>query len=46
MDIAEASYHEQATIYIAAACHDVDHPGTNNLFQINSLAPLALLYND
>ena len=36
MDIAEVTNHELATAYIAAACHDVDHPGTNNLFQMFS----------
>lgn len=31
---------------IAAAIHDVDHPGFNNAFLVNSRNPLALLYND
>ena len=31
---------------IAAAIHDVDHPGVNNSFLINSSSPLALRYND
>ncbi|KAJ3339191.1 High affinity cAMP-specific and IBMX-insensitive 3',5'-cyclic phosphodiesterase 8A [Kappamyces sp. JEL0680] len=31
---------------IAAAIHDVDHPGFNNGFMISSLSPLALRYND
>lgn len=30
----------------AAICHDLDHPGTNNAFQVNSRSDLALRYND
>ncbi|KNC49696.1 high-affinity cGMP-specific 3',5'-cyclic phosphodiesterase 9A [Thecamonas trahens ATCC 50062] len=32
--------------FLAALCHDVDHPGLNNNFQINTVSPLALRYND
>ncbi|CAD8181295.1 unnamed protein product [Paramecium octaurelia] len=31
---------------LAGLCHDVGHPGTNNLFQVNAQTKLALLYND
>ncbi|CAE8626514.1 unnamed protein product [Polarella glacialis] len=31
---------------MAAAIHDVGHPGTNNMFQSKTLGPLALRYND
>ena len=31
---------------VAAAVHDVDHPGRNNQFVVNSGHELALLYND
>lgn len=31
---------------VAALCHDIDHPGLNNTFQVNSKSPLAILYND
>lgn len=31
---------------IAAACHDVNHPGYNNVFMINTRNTLALRYND
>lgn len=33
-------------LMIAAICHDLDHPGLNNNFQINDATHLALLYND
>jgi high affinity cGMP-specific 3',5'-cyclic phosphodiesterase 9 len=31
---------------IAALVHDIGHPGTNNLFEINTFSDLALKYND
>eukprot|EP00163_Fabomonas_tropica_P008284 TRINITY_DN178_c1_g1_i1.p1 TRINITY_DN178_c1_g1~~TRINITY_DN178_c1_g1_i1.p1 ORF type:complete len:758 (-),score=139.49 TRINITY_DN178_c1_g1_i1:352-2625(-) len=31
---------------LAAAIHDVDHPGRNNVFQLKTSSPLAILYND
>ncbi|KAJ3195451.1 High affinity cAMP-specific 3',5'-cyclic phosphodiesterase 7A [Irineochytrium annulatum] len=31
---------------VAATIHDLDHPGTNNAFMINSSSPLAIRYND
>jgi len=31
---------------MSAAAHDMDHPGTNNLFEIKCRSKLALLYND
>ncbi|KAJ3055057.1 High affinity cAMP-specific 3',5'-cyclic phosphodiesterase 7A [Rhizophlyctis rosea] len=31
---------------IAASIHDLEHPGVNNAFLINSQSPLALRYND
>ena len=30
----------------AALCHDIDHPGWNNDFEVNSSSDKALLYND
>lgn len=33
-------------ILLASLFHDIDHPGTNNAFQVNSSSPLAILYND
>eukprot|EP01116_Phalansterium_solitarium_P013432 TRINITY_DN30795_c0_g1_i1.p1 TRINITY_DN30795_c0_g1~~TRINITY_DN30795_c0_g1_i1.p1 ORF type:complete len:1211 (+),score=461.31 TRINITY_DN30795_c0_g1_i1:111-3743(+) len=34
------------SLMVAAICHDLDHPGTNNNFLINDSAPLAMIYND
>eukprot|EP00002_Diphylleia_rotans_P032588 TRINITY_DN6856_c0_g1_i3.p1 TRINITY_DN6856_c0_g1~~TRINITY_DN6856_c0_g1_i3.p1 ORF type:complete len:1755 (+),score=395.36 TRINITY_DN6856_c0_g1_i3:84-5348(+) len=31
-------------LLVAAICHDVDHRGTNNTFQVNANTPLAMLY--
>jgi hypothetical protein len=31
---------------VAALCHDYKHPGTNNIFQINTRSKYALRYND
>jgi len=35
-----------AALLIACLCHDVDHPGMNNHFEINSQTDLASTYND
>ena len=37
---------EVFTILIAAALHDVQHPGTNNNYQVNKQTEVAELYND
>ena len=37
---------DQLTLLLAAICHDVEHPGTTNAFQVNSCSMLALRYND
>jgi len=31
---------------ISGAMHDVDHPGYNNLYMVNTKSPLAVRYND
>jgi hypothetical protein len=31
---------------LSGAAHDLDHPGTNNVFEIKCKSKLALLYND
>jgi hypothetical protein len=33
-------------LLIAALCHDYKHPGTNNLYQINTRSKYAMRYND
>lgn len=37
---------DEATALIAAAAHDIDHPGKSSAFLANSDNPLAILYND
>lgn len=37
---------EVLSILIGGIGHDLDHPGTNNAFQIQSQSELAVLYND
>lgn len=37
---------DEATTLIAAAAHDIDHPGKSSAFLCNSDNPLAILYND
>ncbi|CAM9778462.1 unnamed protein product, partial [Phaeothamnion confervicola] len=32
--------------FTAALCHDIDHPGNNNQFEVNSLSSLALQHSD
>ena len=34
------------TMLIAALCHDLDHPGLNNSYQINAATHMAETYND
>ena len=34
------------SLMISALCHDLDHPGHTNAFEVNSGSELALLYND
>lgn len=37
---------EGFTLLVSALLHDLDHPGTNNLYQINAGTELAIMYND
>lgn len=37
---------ELMTFIVAAACHDVDHPGFNNVFLMETRHPIANFYND
>lgn len=36
---------ECLSLIIACLCHDLDHRGTNNQFQIKTMSPLAQLYS-
>lgn len=40
------SHRDKLILLISTICHDLDHPGTNNAYQINARTDLALLYND
>ncbi|CAH8506880.1 unnamed protein product [Heterobilharzia americana] len=37
---------DQLTLIMSAICHDLDHPGFNNAYQINAGTVLAMRYND
>ncbi|KAM9299277.1 high affinity cGMP-specific 3',5'-cyclic phosphodiesterase 9A [Gastrophryne carolinensis] len=37
---------ELGVLMTAAVCHDLDHPGYNNAYQINAHTELAIRYND
>jgi len=37
---------EALALLVSAIVHDVDHPGVNNMFLVNSESPLAFSYND
>jgi len=34
------------TSLISGAAHDMDHPGSNNVFETKTRSKLAILYND
>lgn len=34
------------SLIFSALCHDLEHPGTNNIFQVNTESNLAIRYND
>lgn len=38
--------HDVLALMIASLCHDVDHPGNTNSFEINTSSELALIHND
>ena len=40
------STHEIFALLIAGLCHDLEHPGRNNAFEVNKGSHLALIYND
>ncbi|SCP03328.1 3',5'-cyclic nucleotide phosphodiesterase, putative [Plasmodium malariae] len=39
-------YKIKLVMFISGICHDIGHPGYNNLFFVNSLHPLSIIYND
>ena len=34
------------SLIVSGLCHDVDHSGFSNSFEINSFSNLAMVYND
>jgi hypothetical protein len=34
------------SMFLSALGHDLDHPGLNNVYQMNAFTPLAIRYND
>ena len=42
----ELSNFEIFITLISGAAHDMDHPGTNNVFETKNISKLAILYND
>jgi len=38
--------HECFAIVVSASCHDIGHPGVNNMFLVETAHELALRYND
>jgi hypothetical protein len=37
---------DQLALIVASLCHDIDHPGTNNPFQVAAQTNLAIAHND
>eukprot|EP00569_Conticribra_weissflogii_P012459 CAMPEP_0171377002 /NCGR_PEP_ID=MMETSP0879-20121228/19943_1 /TAXON_ID=67004 /ORGANISM="Thalassiosira weissflogii, Strain CCMP1336" /LENGTH=619 /DNA_ID=CAMNT_0011887017 /DNA_START=208 /DNA_END=2067 /DNA_ORIENTATION=- len=37
---------DEYSMLLSAVAHDIGHPGTNNLYQINAKTDLAIIYND
>eukprot|EP01139_Manchomonas_bermudensis_P003608 Amastigsp_a10941_40.p1 type:complete len:330 gc:universal Amastigsp_a10941_40:45-1034(+) len=37
---------EKFSTFVAGLCHDLDHQGLNNAYQVNAQTPLAMVYND
>mmetsp|Transcript_19452 Transcript_19452/g.25356 ORF Transcript_19452/g.25356 Transcript_19452/m.25356 type:complete len:367 (+) Transcript_19452:229-1329(+) len=37
---------EVLALIVAALCHDLEHPGTNNAYAVNAMTDLAIRYND
>jgi hypothetical protein len=46
IDIIHLSEQDVFAFVLSALVHDIGHPGLNNLFQINSMSEVALIYND
>ena len=45
-DVCKYSVFDHFLVIISGAAHDMDHPGTNNLYEIKCRSKLAILYND
>jgi ankyrin repeat protein len=40
------SQHERFALEVSAICHDIGHPGLNNVFLVETTHDLAIMYND
>ena len=45
-ELSEMMELEMLSMVMAAGIHDFEHPGTNNVFQNNTLSSFSLTYND
>ncbi|XP_026465168.1 LOW QUALITY PROTEIN: high affinity cGMP-specific 3',5'-cyclic phosphodiesterase 9A-like [Ctenocephalides felis] len=44
--ISRLGHLEVLVLLVSCICHDLDHPGYNNIYQINARTELAIRYND
>nr|CAG8637871.1 4580_t:CDS:2 [Entrophospora candida] len=40
------THFDSICLMIAGLCHDIGHPGLNNVYQVNARTPLAIKYNN
>jgi hypothetical protein len=45
-NICDVNNFEKFILLLSCAAHDIAHPGTNNIFEVNTKSELSTLYND